>query len=152
LEPVEVLDGQVQKETQDSQDLLDQWVRGDRPAQRDREVPQESQVCLESLARMVYPVMLERGGHPESQDNKVCRELLEWPDLRAQPVSLARPVSRAYPAPPEFRVNRDDQENRAKRVHPGRLDRKVGLACRDHRDCLDSLAREDCLVYRACLD
>lgn len=152
MEPVEVLDGQVQKETQGSQDLLDQWVKGDRQARRDREVPRESQVCLESLARMVYLVMLERGGHPESQDNKVCQEPLEWPDLRDPPVSLARPVSRVCPAPLEFRVNRVDQENLAKRVHPGRLDRKVGLACRAHQDCLGSLAREDCLVYRACLD
>lgn len=152
MEPVEVLDGQVQKETQGSQDLLDQWGKGDRPARRDREVPQGSQVCLESLARMVYLVMLERGGHPESQASKVCPAPREWPDLRALPVSLARPVSRVYPAPPEFRGNRDDPENRAKRVHPGRQDHKVGLACRDHQDCRDSLAREDCLVCRACLD
>jgi len=146
------LDGQVQKETQGSQDLQDQWVKGDRADRRDQEVPRESLVCLESLARMGYLAMLEKGGPPESQDNKVCREPLEWPDLRDLLVSLARPVSRVYLAPLEFQVNPDDQENRVKRVHPGQLDRKVGLACRDHQDCLDSLAREDCLDYRACLD
>jgi len=152
LELEEVLDGQVPKETQDSQDLLDQWVKGDRPDRRGREAPRESLVCRESLARTVYLAMLEKGGHPVSPGNKACREPPEWPDLQDLLGSLARQVSREYLAPLEFRGSLDGQESRVRKVHPGRLDRKVGLACRDHQDCLDSPGREDCLDYRACLD
>ena len=116
-------------------------------ALRVREDPSENLDYPAYLGKREYPDILESGDHLVSLAHRACLERQELQDLRVQRVSLDLWESQVCRGPLACQESLDVQVSLARRDHPDPLDLKVDLECLDHLDCLDSLEREDFLVY-----
>lgn len=148
----EVWESEVQREKQDSLDLLALWENRAHLDLKVQEVLEERLVYLAFLARMEFLDHLEREAHPENLDLKDCRDPLVFPDhldLWVNLVLLENLEFLDHLVYLEILVGLEILERRDLLDH---LVHRESLEELDHQDCLDSQEIEDyldCLVCQA---